>query len=207
MERSGATCCAFGRRGAGAERGQWPLELFGKPALGERPSRGIVDRDVGDVTVHGETRKGPLDLRLVLRRQSGRRKIGEHRQHDAPLRANLLLDVAPFLPGEKRRNRDGGERDQSHRQQIELGQEPHPYRGQIEGRDSVGRQRRQVFAKTLADGGHRRVAVRAVKGRRDLSDVHYKQGRSESPSRARKNIHCCECRRAHTHREATSGIV
>jgi len=87
----------------------------------------------------------PLDLCLVGRREPRRCELGQHRQHDAALRAQLLQVVAPLLPEVIRGDRERGERDQADGQQVELGQQPGAHRRQVERRHRVCRKRRQVL--------------------------------------------------------------
>jgi hypothetical protein len=79
-----------------------------------------------------------------------------------PAGFELLLFVRPLPPEEKSGDRDRREHDEADRKQVELRQQPHPYGRQVERRDRVGRERRQMLAEAARDRRHRTRAPQAA---------------------------------------------
>ena len=110
---------------------------------------GIEDARVGDVAFNREAVENGGQIRTVTGHEAVLGGLGEHRHQRRALCLQLGFDDAPFLPDVETGRGEGGHEDQADRQQVELGQQAHPHRRQIERRDRVRGERREMPAQAI----------------------------------------------------------
>jgi len=137
------------RRTIGNRRQRRALERAGKAAFEQNGPCRVEQRDVRDVARAGETVEQAIHLRAIGGVEAVLRNRDEHRGDGLAAGAQLVVFAGPLPRHVERRRRERGQHDQRDRQYVELGQQAHPHRRQVERRIRIRYERRQVIAQAL----------------------------------------------------------
>jgi len=123
----------------------------------------VQNAHVGDVAFLGQALQDLVEARPVAGANAVLGQVGEHLRDRVALHTQLPLAVLPLPPEQEGGDRDRGEEDQSDGEQVELGEQAHTHRGQVERRGGVAAERREVSAQPGPQTDH------AVSGPRPTS--------------------------------------